>query len=77
MLHTVKDEETGLTLHYSWDEQTGWSFRVSGYSSREERRAAVKASLKHWPETPEKDKARIDKNNEDILKFCKDFSNGR
>lgn len=76
MIHSIKDEETGLTLNYSWDDQTGWSFTASGYATREERRAAVKASLKYWPKTPEKDKEHIEKNNNDILNFCKDFSNG-
>jgi hypothetical protein len=69
----VKDEESGITLKYIWDEKTGWSFIGSGYSSREERRKAVKSSLKYWPEIPEEHKERIDKNNKDILEFTRGF----
>lgn len=69
----VVDEESGMVLKYNWNDKTGWSFTASGYYSREDRRKAVKLSLKYWPDTPEEDKERVDKNNQDILDFCRGF----
>jgi len=69
----VTDEESGIVLKYNWDDLTGWDFAGSGYSSVDERRKAVKLALKYWPETPEEYKEKIEKNNKDILDFCRSF----
>lgn len=73
----IIDEESGMVLKYNWDDKTGWAFTASGYSSREDRRKAVKLSLKYWPDIPEEHKERVDKNNQEILEFTRGFKHDK
>lgn len=73
MIKEVIDEESGIKLRYSWDDNTGWGFIVSGYSTNETRRQAAKIAHKHLPNVPEEHRERIEKNNKDIIDFCKGF----
>lgn len=67
----VYDEKTGIRLYYVWNDLTGWSFRVTGYESREEQRAAMMIAYTNFPEIPAHLKEAIDKHNKEILDFNK------
>lgn len=79
MIKEVIDEESGIKLRYSWDDDTGWGFIVSGYSTNEARRQAAKIAHKHFPSVPEQHRERIErieKNNKEIVEFCRGFEHG-
>lgn len=67
----IHDTESGLDLHYSWDDKSGYSFTVSGYENREDMRKAIHLSLKYWPKVPDELKVDIDKHNQEIRDVCR------
>lgn len=67
----IIDPDTGIKLYYSWHDKSGYSFRVSGYDTREDMKAAITISRKHWPIVPEHLREDIDKHNMEILEACR------
>lgn len=68
---TIHDTESGLDLHYAWDDKSGYSFTVSGYDNKVSMRKAIHLSLKYWPQVPPELKDDIDKHNLKIRNVCK------
>lgn len=68
---TIHDAESGLDLHYTWDDKSGYSFTVSGYDSKVDMRKAIYLSLKYWPKVPPELKDEIDRHNLEIRNVCR------
>lgn len=68
--HSVVDEDSGLTLIYTFNEEFGWSFRVSGHPEGR-MREAILLSRKYWPETPDELREQIVDNNMKLLEVCR------
>jgi len=67
----IHDTESGLDLYYTWHDKSGYSFRVSGYESREDMKKAIHICRKHWPKVPEHLQEDIDKHNLEIIEACR------
>jgi len=68
---TIQDPESGLDLHYTWNDKSGYSFTVTGYQNKEEVRKAIHLSLKYWPKVPDELKEKIDEHNQMIRDVCR------